>query len=103
MQSLGAGLGVRLSLLFLLALGGCSSPLEGPVASAEKQLLSLIGEDNPYSMVSTELFEQLGWDLPDEGRLVKELAESIPGGAFDPVSTAQQSSSKKPKSIQPKP
>ncbi len=84
MQSLGAGPGVRLSLLFLLALGGCSSPVEGPVASAEEQLLELIGEDHPYSMVSTELFEQLGWDLPDGGSLVKELAESTPGGAVDP-------------------
>ena len=84
MQSLGAGPVVQLSLLFLLALGGCSSPLEGPVASAEEQLLELIGEDNPYSMVSSELFEQLGWDLPDGGRLVKQLAESTPGGAFDP-------------------
>ena len=47
-------------------------------------MLSLIQEDAPYNLIPADLFERLGWELPDGGRQVKALADSAPGGAFDP-------------------
>ena len=50
----------------------------------ESQIVQALGQDRPYHAVSPELFEQLGWALPDSGDTVKSLADSVPGGAFDP-------------------
>lgn len=46
----------------------------------------LLGMDQPYSLVSPDLFEGLGEDLalPDQGQEAKRLANHYPGGAFDP-------------------
>lgn len=52
--------------------------------SAEEQVLEAIRQDVPFAKVSAEVFEQLGWDLPDGGSHVKQLADAAPGGAFDP-------------------
>ena len=48
------------------------------------QVLRMLQQDQAYHAVSPELFEQLGWDLPDGGARVKELADATPGGALDP-------------------
>ena len=53
-------------------------------ASGEAQVIRMLQQDQPYHSVSPELFEQLGWDLPDEGSRVKALADAAPGGALDP-------------------
>ena len=53
-------------------------------ATSEEDLIKLYQENRPYAIVSPELFNQLGWDLPDGGATVKALADAAPGGAFDP-------------------
>ena len=45
---------------------------------------TLLSQDRPYAALPAEVFETLGWDLPDDGRTVKTLADAAPGGAFDP-------------------
>ncbi len=52
--------------------------------TGEEQIIKMLQQDQPYHSVSPELFEQLGWDLPDGGSQVKALADAAPGGAFDP-------------------
>jgi hypothetical protein len=52
--------------------------------SAEDQVLTMLRQDKPYHLVSAELFDRLGWDLPDGGATVKGLADAAPGSAFDP-------------------
>lgn len=61
------------------ALMSCS-----PQPSAEDKVVALLADDAPYHAVSPELFAELGWDLPDGGNSVSELADAAPGGAFDP-------------------
>ncbi len=51
---------------------------------AEAQLLDAVRKAALYSLVPPELFGRLGWDLPDQGRRAKALADAAPGGAFDP-------------------
>ena len=36
-------------------------------ATSEEDLIKLYQENRPYAIVSPELFNQLGWDLPDGG------------------------------------
>ena len=55
-----------------------------PEPSAEDKVVALLGEDAPYHLVSEELFAGLGWELPDGGAAVSELAMAAPGGALDP-------------------
>ena len=52
--------------------------------SAEDVVVAMLTESKPYHVVSAELFEQLGWNLPDGGNTVKSLADATPGGALDP-------------------
>ncbi len=52
--------------------------------SAEDRVVALLADDAPYHLVSEELFEDLGWDLPDGGAAVTELANAAPGSAIDP-------------------
>jgi len=52
--------------------------------SAEEQIVQILQEDLAYHTVSPELFNQLGWDLPDGGSMVKALADAATGSAFDP-------------------
>jgi len=53
-------------------------------AQAEEELIRMFEQNRPYAQVSPDLFNQLGWDLPDGGATVKALADAAPGGAFDP-------------------
>ena len=66
------------SIVGLTVMGCAKTP------SAEDRVLQLLVEDAPYHAVSPELFAELGWDLPDGGETVKQLADAAPGGAFDP-------------------
>lgn len=54
------------------------------LGTAGDHVVGMLKEDRPYHRVSPELFEQLGWALPDGGATVKALADAAPGGAFDP-------------------
>lgn len=44
----------------------------------------LLSHERDYSVLPADLFETLGWALPDRGRAVKAIADAAPGGAFDP-------------------
>ena len=57
---------------------GCAEP------SAEDEVVKMLAQQAPFHVVSPELFERLGWDLPDDGATVKALADATPGGALDP-------------------
>jgi hypothetical protein len=57
--------------------------------SPEAQVIELLASDQPFHEVSAELFAELGWDLPDAGSTVRQLADAAPGGAFDPRDLAQ--------------
>lgn len=52
--------------------------------TAEDRVVALLADDAPYHRVTEELFEELGWDLPDAGKAVTSLANSAAGGALDP-------------------
>ena len=52
--------------------------------AAGDRVAGMLREERPYHSVPAELFEQLGWDLPDGGSTVKALADAAKGGAFDP-------------------
>ncbi len=52
--------------------------------SAEDRVVALLADDAPYHLVSEELFEDLGWELPDGGAAVTQLANAAPGSAIDP-------------------
>jgi len=84
MGGLGAAIRIRLAMLLLLSALFSSVAAASPQATSEEKLLELIRENRPYVMVPRQLFEELGWELPDGGRRVAELAASAPGGAFDP-------------------
>jgi pimeloyl-ACP methyl ester carboxylesterase len=53
-------------------------------STAEDEVLKLLATDQAFHAVSPQLFEQLGWDLPDGGEIVKAMADASPGGALDP-------------------
>jgi pimeloyl-ACP methyl ester carboxylesterase len=44
----------------------------------------LLFEERDFSVVPADVFQALGWELPDRGRAVKAIADAAPGGAFDP-------------------
>ena len=76
MKRLTAPLAAAVLAAAAVAIGAQNTP--------ESQIVQALGQDRPYHAVSPELFEQLGWALPDSGDTVKSLADSVPGGAFDP-------------------
>ena len=53
---------ISCGIMLWLALVGCTEP-----PTAEEQIIALLADDAPYHFVSEELFEKLGWDLPDGG------------------------------------
>jgi pimeloyl-ACP methyl ester carboxylesterase len=53
-------------------------------ALAAQTVPQLLSEDRNYSVLPGDVFETLGWNLPDGGRTVRALADAAPGGAFDP-------------------
>jgi hypothetical protein len=68
-------------LATLLALAPAHRTAQG---AAEDRIVDMLKESRPYHRVPPELFERLGFDLPDGGAAVKALADAAPGGAFDP-------------------
>jgi hypothetical protein len=77
---------LRNSAGFIISLGlltgtGVSAQTLGP---AETEMLESLATEQPYHTVSSDLFNRFGWDIPDAGAAVKELAEAAPGGAIDP-------------------
>lgn len=54
------------------------------LGTEDEQVVQMLKQDRPYHRVPPELFDELGWALPDGGATVKALAEAAPGGAFDP-------------------
>jgi len=76
---------LRLAILpvVYLALASCAQ-----LPSAEDRIVQLLAADAPYHVISPQLFAQLGWDLPDGGAAVTQLAKEAPGGAFDPRTLA---------------
>ncbi|MSO19074.1 MAG: alpha/beta hydrolase [Acidobacteria bacterium] len=71
-----------LALLFSLAWN--LSARTAAVGDAEDEVVKMLGENKPFHAVTPEVFNRLGWDLPDGGAAVKALADAAPGGAFDP-------------------
>ena len=59
-------------------------PSASAAGTAEDEMLALLQQDRPFTAIPPELFERLGWDLPDGGSHVKALADAAPGSAFDP-------------------
>ena len=51
---------------------------------ADRRIPELLSQDREYSALPGDVFDTLGWDLPDGGRHVKALADAAPGGSFDP-------------------
>ena len=56
----------------------------GAAVDVTAQIVKDLDQERPFHRVAPEQFEQLGWDLPDAGATVRALADSAPGGAFDP-------------------
>lgn len=50
----------------------------------ELEVLDRLHGPGIHASVPPPLFEQLGWELPDGGKRVREIADAAPGGAFDP-------------------
>jgi len=71
-----------LPLLILLLTSPSVFPND--LGKPESMVLNMLQEDKPYHSVSPDIFENLGWDLPDQGLTVKKLADMAPGGALDP-------------------
>ena len=63
---------------------GLAQAVPAQAPQAEADLIRMFEQDRPYAVVPADLFNQLGWDLPDGGATVKALADAAPGGAFDP-------------------
>lgn len=72
-----------------LAIAGSLAAVDDP----EETVLARLREPVMHTFVPPDLFEQLGWDLPDGGRRVRELADAATGGAFDPKALEQLSAS----------
>lgn len=54
-----------------------------------RQVSELLSHDRPYTSLPAQVFEMLGWELPDGGSTVKAIADAAPGGAFDPRQLAK--------------
>ena len=60
----------------------CSSPSPEPGPGA--RVHQILDPPQKYSVVPEELFNRLGWGLPDDGSGVKAIADAAPQGAFAP-------------------
>ena len=72
--------------LFVLLVSCAPQP---PEPTPDEEIVQLLELPEAYASVSEELFDRLGWSLPDEGRHVRALADAAPGGAFDPAALEQ--------------
>jgi len=52
--------------------------------AADQKIRELLDQNREFASLSAETFNGMGWDLPDNGRAVKAIADAAPGGAFDP-------------------
>ena len=73
-----------MTVLAFVALTASMSHVSAANDAAEAEVLKLLEENRAFHAVPEDVFEQLGWDLPDGGAQVKSLADAAPGGAFDP-------------------
>lgn len=64
-----------------LALGSLVLAASG---AGRQNLRDRLNQDDAYAKLPEAEFYQLGWELPDRGRLVKAAADAAAGGAFDP-------------------
>ncbi|NNE36763.1 MAG: hypothetical protein HKN08_00540, partial [Gammaproteobacteria bacterium] len=51
---------------------------------AEATILEMLQADKPFHVVIQDIFNSLGWSLPDNGETIKTLADSAPSGNLDP-------------------
>jgi pimeloyl-ACP methyl ester carboxylesterase len=65
----------------LLVLVLAAVTLEAKVMA--QHVTGLLSQDRAYAALPAQVFDTLGWDLPDGGRTVKAIADAAPGGAFD--------------------
>lgn len=63
--------------------GAALACLALPLAAGEK-VAERLSQNVQNATLTAEEFRALGWNLPDQGRHVKALADATPGGAFDP-------------------
>lgn len=75
-------------------LAGMAAAVFAADTAAERALLALMRQDRPYTLVPPEVFEPLGWDLPDGGERVRSLARFAPGGAIDPAALERMDSAR---------
>jgi hypothetical protein len=72
------------SLLFVLELSLSQGLAAQTLGSNEIEILDMLKIERPYHVVSSEQFERLGWNLPDGGQSVKNLANNATGYSLDP-------------------
>jgi len=73
-----------LHIVFVALLATLIATESHTASTAEDVVVAMLMEARPYHTISAELFEELGWNLPDGGNTVKALADATPGGALDP-------------------
>ncbi len=61
---------------------------------AHQQMLNLVRLDKEYTKVPLAVFEPLGWDIPDNGKTVKALADKAYRGAVAPEEIEKLSADK---------
>jgi pimeloyl-ACP methyl ester carboxylesterase len=54
------------------------------LGKSESLIVNMLDEDKAFHSVDRDVFENLGWDVPDQGRTIKALADNSPGNTFDP-------------------
>jgi thioesterase domain-containing protein len=72
------------SAALLLTMSTKGSPGQSAQGAAGDRVVEMLRQERPYHSVPADLFEQLGWALPDGGNTVKAFADAAKGGAFDP-------------------
>jgi hypothetical protein len=72
-----------------MAIGLLTAGVLFAVDDPETEVVTQLRTASLHSLVSPQLFDRLGWDLPDGGRSVRALADVAPGGAFDPRALAR--------------
>ena len=68
-------------LIYILT---CPSVFAQQLGKSESLIVNMLDEDKAFHSVDQDVFENLGWDVPDQGRAVKAIADKAPGNAFDP-------------------
>ncbi len=71
-------------LLVITVLFPVSQVLAQQPVDSESAILEMLQTDKPYHIVTPDMFNNLGWSLPDNGETVKTQADSSPSGNLDP-------------------